>query len=165
MLLRLAFAALVAIASPASAQDYKVGSLRIDHPTARPTMPGQPGAAAYMMIENLGKQPDRLIGAKAAVASTTEIHSMVMEGTIMKMREIADIEIKPDTTIVMQPGDGYHLMLNGLKKPLKTGDRFPLTLTFEKAGKINVMVTVEHKAPAGKSAQPGAAGQQHQHKH
>jgi copper(I)-binding protein len=165
MFLRLGFATFLIASSSAFALDYKVANLRIDHPSARATKPGQPGAAAYMMIENNGKQPERLIGAHAPIAKKTEIHSMIMDGNVMKMREVASIEIKPQTTVVMQPGDGYHIMLSGLSKPLKAGDQFPLTLTFEKAGKVEVSVSIEDKIANAKKPQAGAVGHAHHHKH
>ncbi len=163
MILRLVVTVAVLIATTTSVQahDYQTGKLRIDHPTARPTRPGQPGSAAYMMIENNGTQADRLLSAKSTIARKTEIHSMVMDGNVMKMREVTDIEIKPGTTVVMQPGDGYHIMLIDLKKPLKPGDKFPLSLNFEKAGKIDLSVWVEEKSAASKkSDMPN-----HQHNH
>ena len=60
----------------------------------------------------------------------------------MKMREVPNIALPPAAKITMQPGNGYHLMLFGLRQPLKVGETFPMTLTFEKAGKTDVTVTV-----------------------
>ena len=66
----------------------------------------------------------------------------VVNGT-MQMRELAGgLPIPADGTAVLKPGS-YHVMLIGLKKPLKEGETFPLTLTFEKAGKITVDVPVK----------------------
>jgi copper(I)-binding protein len=73
------------------------------------------------------------------------MHTMSMDGNVMKMREVSSIELKPSVKVSMKPGDGYHIMLIGLKQPLKIGDKFPLTLTFEKAGKAEVTVWVEDK--------------------
>jgi hypothetical protein len=130
----------------AFAHGYVAGDLRIGHPTARVTKPGQTSGAAYLTIENNGKQIDKLIAASAAIASSTQLHSMAMDGNVMRMREVADIEIQPGTKVMLRPGDGYHIMLLGLKKPLNAGDKFPLTLTFEKIGKVEVSVWVEDKA-------------------
>ena len=127
----------------ASALDYKVGALRIDHPYARGTVPAQPSGAIYFAIENKGTTGDKLIGVTSPVAKSVEIHTMSMDGDVMKMREVQSIEIKPSATISMKPGDGYHVMLIGLKKQLKSGDSFPLTLRFEKSGKLKVSVQVE----------------------
>jgi periplasmic copper chaperone A len=79
-----------------------------------------------------------------------------MDGNVMKMREAGQVEIKPSTRLEMKPGDGYHLMLMGLRQPLKAGETFPLTLTFEKAGKAEVKVTVQEKAE-------GKPGSHHMH--
>jgi copper(I)-binding protein len=70
-----------------------------------------------------------------------------MAGKVMKLREVDAIEIKPSGKIVMQPVSGYPVMLLGLKQPLKVGDQFPMTLTFEKAGKLNVVVDVKEMRP------------------
>jgi periplasmic copper chaperone A len=141
----LIIAATLMASALAQAQDYKVGDLRIDHPRARPTVASQQSGGAYLTIENTGNTTDKLIGASSTVAKSVEIHTMAMEGNIMRMREVPNIEIKPAATIAMQPGGGYHLMLLGLKQPLKVGDKFPMTLTFEKAGKVEVSVLVEDK--------------------
>jgi copper(I)-binding protein len=155
----LAFTAAAAFAAGAFAQDYKIGALRIDHPYARATVPNQPSGGAYVSIENSGDTADKLIGATSPVAKTVEIHTMSMDGNVMKMREVPGIELKPSTKTVMKPGEGYHLMLIGLKKPLQAGEKFPLTLMFEKAGKLDVSVAVEARdnKPSDK--------EMHHHKH
>jgi copper(I)-binding protein len=145
----------------ANAHEYKAGDLRIDHPYARATVPHQPSGAAYMTIENKGKNADRLLSASSPVAKSVQLHAMSMEGNVMKMREVSAIEIKPSGKIVMQPGDGYHFMLIGLSQPLKAGDKFPMTLTFEKAGKADVSVSVEDKDAKAASKEAGAQHQRH----
>jgi copper(I)-binding protein len=125
------------------AADTKAGELNIAGPYARATVPGQPAGAAYVTIENTGRSTDKLVGATSPIAKSVEIHSMSMDGNVMKMREVPNIELKPSATVEMKPGQGNHLMLVGLNKPLKAGDSFPLTLTFEKAGKVDVSVKVE----------------------
>jgi hypothetical protein len=140
-------AALLATAL-AQAQEYTLKDLRIERPFARATAPYQPSGGAYVSIENKGKTADKLIGAASPVAQSVEIHTMSMEGNVMKMREVDGVELKPSTKVEMKPGDGYHLMLMGLRQPLKAGDKFPLTLNFEKAGKVEVSVTVEERGGA-----------------
>jgi copper(I)-binding protein len=154
-------AALAISASAAAAHEYKLGDLRIIHPHARPTVPHQPSGAAYIGIENNGKNADKLIAVTSPVAKTAEIHSMSMQGNVMKMREVENIDIAPSAKIQMKPGDGYHIMLIGLNQPLKPGDKFPLTLTFEKAGKLDVSVSVDDKDKKAKPAQE--AGAHHAH--
>lgn len=147
----------------AHAHDYKAGDLQIQHPHARATVANQPSGAAYLTIENKGKNADKLIAVSSPVAKSAEIHTMSMDGNVMKMREVDDIEIKPSTRVAMEPGHhGYHIMLLGLKQPLKAGDKFPLTLTFEKSGKVDVSVWVEEKnAKTGKTDADAAAHQHH----
>lgn len=135
--------ALLALSATASANDYQAGAVHVDHPYARATVPGQPSGAAYMTLENRGKDGDRLIAAASPAAQKTEIHTMAMDGNVMKMRQVDSIELAPATKVVMKPGDGYHIMLLGLKQQLKLGDTLPLTLTFEKAGKLEVSVQVQ----------------------
>ncbi len=135
--------ALLAFSAAVSAQNYQAGALHVDHPYARATVPGQPSGAAYMTLENRGKDGDRLLAAASPVAQKTEIHTMSMDGNVMKMRQVAGIDLAPAAKVVMKPGDGYHIMLLGLKQQLKAGDTLPLTLTFEKAGKLEVSVPVQ----------------------
>ena len=137
------FITTLAISAFALAHDYKIGNLQIEHAVARPSFPGQSSGAAYLSIENHGKAFDKLISISSPIAKSAQIHTMSMEGNVMKMREVDGIELKPSSKTIMQPGNGYHIMLIGLKQPLKLGDKFPLTLTFEKAGKLNVPVVVE----------------------
>jgi copper(I)-binding protein len=136
---------LASTAFAAHAHDYKAGDISVGHPYARPTVPNQPAGGAYVSLENKGKTPDKLVGASSPVARSVEIHTMAMENNVMKMREVPGIELKPAEKTVMKPGDGYHLMLMGLKQALKAGEKFPLTLQFEKAGKVEVSVLVEDK--------------------
>ena len=106
-------------------------------------------SAAYLTIENSGSEPDRLVGASSPAAKTVEIHEMVDDGGTMRMRPLADgLAIPANATTTLEPG-GYHIMLIDLKAPLKAGDRFPLDLTFEKAGRRQVEVVVGTAPAAG----------------
>lgn len=160
---RLALVALLALAAPLHAADYQLGKLRLEQPAARPTRQGQPSGAAYVAIENRGDSADRLIAAHTPVAGKTEIHTMQMEGNIMRMREIGAIDIPAGSTVRMRPGEGYHLMLMELKQSLKKGESFPLTLQFEKAGKIDVSVEVTDQLGGGHghAGAPAAYGHGH----
>jgi len=125
------------------AHEFKLKDLNIGHPYARTTAPNQPSGAAYLSLENKGATADKLLSISSPVAKSVQVHTMSMEGNGMKMREVDSIDLPPATKIDMKPGHGYHIMLIGLEKPLKAGDKFPLTLNFEKAGKTEVSVTVE----------------------
>lgn len=126
----------------ADAQPAKTSGIKIEHPYARSTVPGQPVGGGYLVIRNSGAA-DKLISASAAdVASSVEIHLMKLQGDVMRMRAVDAIDVGAGKAVQLQPG-GYHLMLMGLKEPLKAGDHFPLKLRFEKAGEMTVDVTVE----------------------
>lgn len=132
------------ISGAALAHEYRAGDIHIDHPYARTSVPGQTSGGAYLTLKNKGKQADALISAQSPAAQSVEIHTMSMTADhVMRMREVSSIELKPQEKIVMQPSDGYHIMLLGLKKPLKAGDKLPLTLTFKKAGKVETSIFVE----------------------
>ncbi len=149
-------AALFAAAAAASAHDYQAGALKIAHPWARSTVPAQKTGGGYLTIRNSGSTPDRLLGGSTPAAERVELHSMKMEGEVMKMRELPAIELPPGQTVALAPG-GLHLMLMGLKAPLKAGAMVPLTLKFEKAGEVKVELKVESVMPQP----PAASGHPH----
>lgn len=128
---------------PAVANDYDLGSLHVARPWVRETPKGAGVGGGYMKITNKGTAPDRLIGGSSPAAARVEIHIMSMEGGVMRMRPLAaGLEIKPGATVELKPG-GVHVMMMGLKKPFRKGERVKATLEFEKAGKIEVEFTVE----------------------
>lgn len=158
--LLISLAAGLSINSAALAHEYRAGDILIGHPYARATMPGQTSGGAYLTLENKGKQNDTLISVQSPAAQSAEIHTMSMTADhVMRMREVGSIELKPQEKIVMQPGDGYHIMLLGLKAPLKAGDKLPLTLTFKKAGKVEASISIEDN----KAKNTDAKQEQHQH--
>lgn len=135
----------------ASAHGFKVGDLSVEHPYANATVAGSKNGAAYFKaIHNHGKTPDRLISAKSIISNSIELHTMRMDGNVMRMREVNSIELPAGSATVFGQGteNGYHVMLMGLKEPLKEGEQFKLLLRFEKAGDLEVPVTVQ-KAKAG----------------
>ncbi len=133
-------------AGAAYAADYKAGTIAIDHPWARPTAEGTKTGAAYLLLTNKGTARDKLVSASSAVAGKVQIHQTTDEGGIMKMHEVAGgIELAPGATVAFKPG-GYHIMLLDLKETLDEGGHIPLTLTFAKAGSIDVEVDVEKKS-------------------
>ena len=128
------------LATPATAHDYKAGDLQIGHPWARPTA-GKVGGA-FMAIANTGSQPDRLLGATTSAAEKVELHQTIRDGDIMRMRPVDTIPVVPGEPVALKPG-GLHIMLIGLKAPLKVGDKIPLTLRFERAGEVKVDLAVQ----------------------
>jgi copper(I)-binding protein len=143
----------VCLATPALAADLSVSDA-----FSRAT-PGNGPGVAYLTIHG-GNAPDRLVGASSPRAAKVEMHTMSMQGDVMRMREVDAIEIPANAPIRFAPG-GLHLMLMGLKAPLKTGDKVPLTLTFQQAGTRTIDVPVGALGATGPMApmpMPGAPG-------
>lgn len=122
------------------------GTLQVENAWARESPPGVTNGAAYMILNNQGKDVDRLVGVSGDVAQTIELHTHLLEGNVMKMRPVTAIEVNPGEPTVLRPG-GLHIMLIGLKQPLVAGQRFTLNLQFEKAGTVAVPVQVSKTGP------------------
>jgi copper(I)-binding protein len=145
-------AALFALGAPAHAQETKAGDLVITQAWSRATPNGAKIAGGYLTIENKGSAPDRLVGGAGDIAGKVEIHEMTMKDGVMTMRPLdKGLAIEPGKTVKLAPG-GYHLMMFDLKGQLKQGDKVPVTLEFEKAGKVTLSLDVQGvgaQAPAG----------------
>jgi copper(I)-binding protein len=125
------------------AEEVKAGDLVITEAWTRATPKGAKIGGGYLTIENKGTAPDRLIGGSADIAGSVQVHEMSMDKGVMKMRPMENgLAIEPGKTVKLAPG-GYHLMMMDLKNPLKKGDKLPITLEFEKAGKVQVSLDVE----------------------
>ncbi len=156
MFAKIALTLSLLVAAPAlcAAHEFKAGDLTIGHPWSRATPGGAKVGGGYLTITNNGSAPDRLISATAAVADHVELHEMATKDGVMTMRAMPKgVPVEPGKTVAFVPG-GYHLMLMGLKAPLKEGDRIKAELTFEKTGKVEVTINVEgmgaqHPAPGG----------------
>lgn len=147
---------LTLMAAPASAHSFKVGDLSIAHPWTRQTAPGQSNGGGFMAIANSGKGADRLVGGSSPAAAKVEIHTMSMDGGVMRMRPVKEgLAIPAGGKLELKPG-GYHIMLIGLKAPLERGKLVPLILKFEKAGATTVDLKVE-------SITYGMEGESHDH--
>ena len=144
-MLRICSWALVALLSVAvaEARDYRLANLEIIKPWTRATPPSAPTGGGFLVIKNTGPTADRLVSARSPAAGAVQIHEMKMDGNVMRMRELEKgLEIPAGGTVSLAPG-GFHLMMMGLKEPLKQGSTVPLTLIFENAGSIDVELTVE----------------------
>ena len=150
----LALACAALAAQPAQAHGLRLGAIAIGHPWARATAPGQPIGGGYLTLDNQGPAGDRLLGASTAVATRVELHSMTMDGYVMRMRALDAIDLPAGRSVALKPG-GTHLMLVGLRAPLKAGEKFPLKLRFEKAGEVEVVVNVEAAARVGATSVHG----------
>ena len=139
----------------ARADDVKAGDLVISQPWSRATPGGAKIGGGYVTIENKGSAPDRLMSASGDFAGRVEIHEMAIKDGVMTMRQLdKGLVIEPGKTVKLAPG-GYHLMLMDLKAPLKQGDRLPVTLEFEKAGKVTLSLDVQGVGAPGPAAPHG----------
>ncbi len=137
-----------------SAHEYEKGDLLIGHPWARPTAEGAKLGAAYLSIENKGKDADKFVSAESPVAEKAELHESREVDGVMTMRPVeGGIEIEPGSKVELKPG-GYHIMLFGLKKQLREGEMVPLTVMLAKAGAIDVEIKVEKTGAASAQATP-----------
>lgn len=140
--------ALALLASvPANAEPVRAGDIAVEQAWARATVPSAKTGAAYLTIRNGGTHADRIVSMTASVAGRAMGHQTQREGDVLKMQE-APLDVPPGGVLEMKPG-GTHVMLMDLKGALKPGQEFPLTLTFEKAGTVQVPVKV---------GKPGAMG-------
>jgi copper(I)-binding protein len=148
-------AALSSAAFAVAAHGADVGDIAIGHPFATPSIPGSSNGAAYLAsIENKGAVADRLVRASTPAAARVELHTMAVDAQgVMRMREIDGIALAPKAKVQMKPGAGLHMMLIGLKEPLKEDASFPMTLEFERAGKVEVKVIVGQPKPGGAPAE------------
>ncbi|AHV91256.1 copper chaperone PCu(A)C [Bordetella holmesii] len=145
------FAAALALTAGATAvaADYKVGQIEVDDLWVRASAPGQENGAGYLEIENDGKMADRLVSVSSPAAQRVELHTVKNENGMARMREVeGGIVVPADGKVELRPG-GYHVMFLKLKAPFAEGGSVPATLTFEKAGEVNVnfkIKAVSHNA-------------------
>lgn len=144
-----ASAFLVALPAVAAA-----ASLKVEHPWARPIPPGAPTGAGYLTLVNPTDRDLRLIGGTTPAARSLEVHEMTMDGGVMRMRPVAGgVAVPAHGRVELKPG-AYHLMLIGPTHAYKLGDRIPVTLRFDHAAALKVVLPVEtppalSTAPAG----------------
>lgn len=133
-----------------------LGDLTLSGPFSRATLPNAPVAAGFLRIENRGTEDDRLLSATSEAAGETQIHEMVMVEDVMRMRPLADgLVIPAGGAVDLSPG-GFHLMFMDLREPFVEGRTVDVTLTFERAGSIDVPLAVG--APDAEMAEaPGAS--------
>ena len=137
------------IASAAAAHGYRSGALSIQHPWSRETAVGQAVGGGFLTITNSGAREDRLISGTTPVAAEVQLHTMTMDGGIMRMRQVTDgIAVPAKGSVELKPG-GYHIMFMGLKRQLRQGERFPVTLRFQRARSVVVQFAVQPVGSTG----------------
>jgi len=125
------------------ARDFSAGDVRIEHPFATPSATAT-GSAYLKRLQNVGKQPERLLRASTPVATRVELQAERADADgVMRMQAVPDIVLAPGGELKMRPGRGAQLQLLGLKRALKDGDTFAMTLEFERGGKVEVKVYVQ----------------------
>lgn len=152
----LAIAAALQMCGPtgATAEDFEAGALRIDDPWSRPTAGNTGTSAVYFEIENKGAVADRLVSAKTDIAEGVELHESIEEGGVAKMQPLqGGIEVPAGGEVKLKPR-GMHVMLLGLKQKLEDDQTFPMTLTFERQGDVQIKVEVESDDDDGRADMP-----------
>ena len=146
----LALGAIVSLtASAAMAHGYRSGALSIQHPWSRETAVGQAVGGGFLTITNSGDREDRLISGTTPVAAEVQLHTMTMDGGIMRMRQVTDgIAVPAKGSVELKPG-GYHIMFMGLKRQLRQGERFPVTLRFQRARSVTLQFAVQPVTSTG----------------
>lgn len=123
---------------------------------ARATAPGQKAAGAYMELTS--RTDAVLVAVDSPLAGKAELHTMNLDGGVMRMRRVEKIELPAKKTVKLAPG-GVHIMLLDIRQPLKEGGKVPLTLTFQGVDGMKSTLKVE----AGVRAVSAAAAGHHQH--
>jgi periplasmic copper chaperone A len=138
----------------------QTGQLEVKTPWARATPGHTENGAAYLTI--VSPTADRLIAASSPVAKKVELHTMSMQGDVMRMRPLAAIDIPAGQTVTLNPG-GMHIMLLGLTQPLREGQSFPLRLSFDRAGPHQVTVAIEKAGAMGPGGEATGSPMHMQH--
>jgi len=124
------------------AQTSAASPVVVAQPWARAAPGGAKTGAVYMTLTNNGASTDRLLSATTPLADRVQFHKETEDNGVSRMRDVKSVDLGPGANVMFKPGD-MHMMIVGLKQPLKEGQTFPLTLQFEKAGDIEVTVPVE----------------------
>lgn len=156
--LTLAITAIPATPPFARADD---GTIKVETPRVRMTIPGRP-AAGYMVVKNAGTTPDSLTAAHSPQAKRIELHTHSMDGGIMRMRQIQKVDVPSSGEVAFSSG-GHHLMIFGLKPEVKPGASISITLTFEKGGDVQLNFPVESIGSKNKATATGHSGHKHKH--
>ena len=136
-----------------SGQTFTVGDIAVTGAFTRAMLPGAPSAGGYMVITNSGAAADRLTGVTSEAASNVDIHQMKMNGDVMEMAAVeGGLEVPAGGSVELAPG-GYHLMMTGIEQPFDEGECVDITLHFEHAGDLDVLLNVgsvaQSEAPMG----------------
>ena len=149
--LTVGFAASMAVAQPS------INDLSFNDPWIRGSVPGQKNGAGYLVIDNKSGQPAALVTANSDRANRIELHTIVREDGVAKMREVKEIPVPANGSVTLQPG-GYHVMFIGLTQPFKEGESIPVTLNFANGQSTEVTFTVKPPTYMGGGGMQGHGG-------
>lgn len=127
-------------------------SVEVRDAYARAVPAGQPNSAAFMILENVGKEDRALVDARSSVSKVVELHTHKKQDGMMRMRRVDEIMVKAGSETVLKPG-GLHVMFIGLKQQLSPGDKVDLELIFDDGSRIQLKLPVkmvagmQHKKP------------------
>ena len=135
------------------------GGITVDNVWGRFSAPGMSMSGVFMDVSNQSKQADVLVGGSTAVAEKVELHNHINDNGVMRMREVpGGIAVAAGETVKLQPG-GLHVMLMGLKQPLRLNDTFPVTLKYQSGRTQKITATVNN----GSGMQNMHHGEHHDH--
>ena len=119
----ISFSSITFASSDKKNSEFRVGQIKVENPYTRATV------------------ADQLISASSPIAAEMQLHTMSMEGNVMKMREVKAIDVPANGSVELKPGS-LHLMFMDIKTPLKAGESVPVRLKFQKAGELEIKVPV-----------------------
>ena len=120
-------------------------------------VPTAKAGTVYMTFTNKSSKADRLLSVTTAVSDSAKVHESIEKDGVATMKPVVALEIPADGTVELNPG-GLHIMLTGLKAPLKKGDMIMLELKFEQTGTVEVMVHVGDVAAGDHAHADGSTG-------
>ncbi len=149
--MRTAAGALAVMLLSASCFAQQAAPITAQDAWARATTPGASTGGVYLTLTS--PVGDRLVGVSSPLAAKVDVHEMRMDGTIMRMRAVPDgLDLPPGQTVILTPA-GYHIMLEGLKAPLRQGSTVPVHLVFRKATPIDIQAPVQSIGASGPGGQ------------
>ena len=147
-----AFVLILDFAGCSAADEFREGDIVVDAPWARASAGRVATGVVYARLANRGARSDKLISVATPIAAEASVHETVREDGMMSMRPLEFVEIPASKVTPLEPG-ALHIMLKHLSSPLVQGETFGMTLTFARAGLIEIEVDVRGVAAMGVDAE------------
>ncbi|MGR3837897.1 MAG: copper chaperone PCu(A)C [Cognatishimia sp.] len=132
----------IGVSGSVSAETFRVADMIVEAPWARASIGTSRPAAAYLVVRNIGRSSDVLTGVEASIAAMAAVHKVEVKKNIAEMGPAGPIAIPAGGSVALEPG-AMHIMLMRLQRALKKGERFTMTLIFEKAGRVEISVPIQ----------------------